>query len=154
MTLAEQHLKIANRMKSQIFMLYADLDNLKHINDTFGHQEGDTALKDTAQILRETFREADIVSRIGGDEFVVMQLGNSEKGVKTVNSRLQNNFNPRNGKKDSRYALSLSIRVKAFPPAFLSTAKTELKTPYGKTTGNIARYPFNSETDLLRVSQQ
>jgi diguanylate cyclase (GGDEF)-like protein len=117
MTLAEQHLKIANRMKSLVFMLYADLDNLKHINDTFGHQEGDTALKDTAKILRETFREADIVSRIGGDEFVVMPLGDSEKGIESVNSRLQNNLDLRNGKKDSRYSLSLSIGVAHYDPA-------------------------------------
>jgi diguanylate cyclase (GGDEF)-like protein/PAS domain S-box-containing protein len=117
MTLAEQHLKIANRMKSQVFMLYADLDDLKQINDTFGHQEGDRALRETARILRETFRGADIVSRIGGDEFVVMPLGNSEKGVASVNSRLQSNLDLCNGKKDSRYALSLSIGITNYDPA-------------------------------------
>jgi diguanylate cyclase (GGDEF)-like protein/PAS domain S-box-containing protein len=117
MTLAEQHLKIANRMKSLVFMLYADLDNLKHINDTFGHQEGDTALKDTAKILRETFREADIVSRIGGDEFVVMPIGVSERDTESVNSRLQNNLNLHNGKKNRGYTLSLSIGITHYDPA-------------------------------------
>ena len=115
MTLAEQHLKIANRLKSRIFMLYADLDNLKHINDTFGHQEGDTALKETAQILRETFREADIVSRIGGDEFVVMPIGSSERGTESVNSRLQNNLDISNNKKN-KYTLSLSIGITHYDP--------------------------------------
>ena len=117
MTLAEQHLKIANRMKSQVFMLYADLDNLKEINDTFGHQEGDTALKEAAQILRKTFREADIVSRIGGDEFVVMPIGNSERDTGSVNSRLQNNLDLHNGKRNSRYTLSLSIGITHYEPA-------------------------------------
>ncbi len=115
MTLAEQHLKIANRMKSRIFMLYADLDNLKRINDAFGHQEGDTALKETAQILRETFREADIVSRIGGDEFVVMPIGSSERGTESVNSRLQNNLDISNSKKN-KYTLSLSIGIAHYDP--------------------------------------
>jgi diguanylate cyclase (GGDEF)-like protein/PAS domain S-box-containing protein len=117
MTLAEQHLKIASRMKSQVFMLYADLDNLKDINDTFGHQEGDTALKETAQILRETFREADIVSRIGGDEFVVMPIGSSERDTGAVNLRLQNNLDLHNEKKNGKYTLSLSIGITHYDPA-------------------------------------
>ena len=116
MTLAEQHLKIANRMKSQVFMLYADLDDLKGINDTFGHQEGDVALKETARILRETFRESDIVSRIGGDEFVVMPIGNSGKDAESLISRLQNNLNQYN-EKNSRYVLSLSVGITSYDPS-------------------------------------
>ena len=115
MTLAEQHLKIANRLKARVFMLYADLDNLKLINDSFGHQEGDTALKETAQILRETFREADIVSRIGGDEFVVMPIGNSERETESVNLRLQNNLDSNNNKRN-KYTLSLSIGITHYDP--------------------------------------
>ncbi len=117
MTLAEQHLKIANRLKSKMFMLYADLDNLKHINDTFGHQEGDTALKETAQILRETFREADIVSRIGGDEFVVMPIEGSQRSAEAVNSRLQKNLDLSN-KNNKKYTLSLSIGITPYDPEY------------------------------------
>ena len=117
LTFAEQHLKIANRMKSKIYMLYADLDNLKRINDTLGHQEGDEALKETARLLEETFRESDIVSRIGGDEFVVMPIGNSERDTGSVSSRLQNNIDLHNGKKNSRYTLSLSIGITYYDPA-------------------------------------
>ncbi|MFZ2197767.1 MAG: GGDEF domain-containing protein, partial [Thermodesulfovibrionales bacterium] len=116
MTLAEQHLKIANRMKSKIFMLYADMDDLKGINDTFGHQEGDAALKETARILRETFRESDIVSRIGGDEFVVMPIGNSGKDAEFLISRLQNNLD-RHNEKNSRYVLSLSVGITSYDPS-------------------------------------
>ena len=116
MTLAEQHLKIANRMNSKIFMLYTDLDDLKGINDTFGHQEGDVALKETARILRETFRESDIVSRIGGDEFVVMPIGNSGKDAESLISRLQNNLNQYN-EKNSKYVLSLSVGITSYDPS-------------------------------------
>ena len=67
-TLAEQQCKIADRMKREMMMIYIDLVKMKYINDTFSHQEGDRALIDTANILRNTFRPADIIARIGGDE--------------------------------------------------------------------------------------
>src|SRR5262249_20763754 len=53
-------------------IVYADLDGLKEINDSLGHHEGDRALAQAAEILKETFRSSDIVARIGGDEFVVL----------------------------------------------------------------------------------
>lgn len=117
LTLAEQHLKIAYRIKTKVFMLYADLDNLKYINDTFGHQEGDSALKETARILKETFRESDIVSRIGGDEFAVMPIGNTEESVTTLTTRLENNLADFNEKKNLNYMLSISIGITHYDPA-------------------------------------
>lgn len=117
LTLAEQHLKIAYRTKTKVFMLYADLDNLKYINDTFGHQEGDSALKEAARILKETFRESDIVSRIGGDEFAVMPIGNTEESVTTLTTRLENNLADFNEKKDLNYTLSISIGITHYDPA-------------------------------------
>ena len=69
-TLAEQQLKIADRMKTSILLLFGDLDGMKFINDTFGHQEGNQALIDTTNILKDTFRGSDILARVGGDEFL------------------------------------------------------------------------------------
>ena len=65
LTLAERHLKLAARKKWGVFLLFADLDGLKRINDTFGHLEGDRALIDAAEILRRSFRSADIIARLG-----------------------------------------------------------------------------------------
>jgi diguanylate cyclase (GGDEF)-like protein len=48
------------------------VDNLKGINDSFGHQEGDLALIRTADVIEETFRDSDILARLGGDEFAVL----------------------------------------------------------------------------------
>ncbi len=70
--LAQQELKKANRIKRGMLLLFADVDDLKKINDSLGHQEGDLALIETANLLKETFREPDIIARIGGDEFVVL----------------------------------------------------------------------------------
>ena len=75
--LAEQGLKTAQRMGTEMLLIYGDLDNLKEINDTFGHKEGDQALMDISQILKETFRESDIIARIGGDEFVMLAMNSS-----------------------------------------------------------------------------
>ena len=57
-----------------MMLIFIDLDGMKQINDLYGHQEGDNALKDTANILKNTFRETDIIARIGGDEFAVFGM--------------------------------------------------------------------------------
>lgn len=99
-TLAEQQLKIANRLKKGPVLLSIDLDDLKWINDTFGHVEGDRALKETAHILRESFRDSDVMARIGGDEFVVLQLVDEDSGAaETLTERLQNNLEVFNAKR-------------------------------------------------------
>jgi diguanylate cyclase (GGDEF)-like protein len=69
--LAEQQLKIAQRTHIPCCLLFADLDGLKQVNDSFGHEMGDRLINEAAQILKQSFRDADIVARIGGDEFVV-----------------------------------------------------------------------------------
>ncbi len=73
-TLAQQQLKLAARLKRNTVLIFADMDNLKWINDTFGHTAGDKALKEMAHILKHTFRDADIIARLGGDEFVVLAV--------------------------------------------------------------------------------
>ena len=64
---------------------YADMDNLKYVNDKFGHDDGDFALREIAAILKDTFREKDIIGRMGGDEFIVfalIQVSDYEKQIK------------------------------------------------------------------------
>jgi diguanylate cyclase (GGDEF)-like protein/PAS domain S-box-containing protein len=114
--LAEQQLKVANRLKTGIYMLYADLNDLKVINDTFGHQEGDNALIEIANVLRDSFRESDIISRIGGDEFVVVPIETNGSGIDTVNVRLRNSLEERSRGKDRGYRLSVSIGIAYYDP--------------------------------------
>lgn len=116
LTLADQYLKIVGRMKNKISILYADLDDLKIINDTFGHQEGDMALIETAGILKDTFRESDIASRIGGDEFVVMPAVTSNTLLDTVLARLNDNIAQINAQPNRKYQLSLSFGVAFYDP--------------------------------------
>lgn len=74
LTLAEHQMKLAQRTKKSMLLLFIDMDNLKDINDEFGHPMGDQALIHTTEILKKTFRESDIIARIGGDEFAILTL--------------------------------------------------------------------------------
>lgn len=114
--LAEHELKMASRMKRGIYLLFGDFDKLKKINDTFGHQEGDLALIRTADILRETFRESDIIARIGGDEFVVIPINADGNDVDIIIARLQKKLEVYNTKETGRCKLSLSIGITYYDP--------------------------------------
>lgn len=78
MLLAEQRLKDARRFEQNIGMAYLDLDNLKQVNDRFGHQAGDHALTEFARVLQESSRETDIIARLGGDIFIAISLTRDE----------------------------------------------------------------------------
>ena len=116
LALADQYLKIVNRMKNKISILYADLDDLKTINDVFGHKEGDRAIIEAAGILRETFRESDVAARIGGDEFVVMPAVISNASLDSVLARLQNNIALANARADRSYQISISYGIAHYDP--------------------------------------
>src|SRR5204863_7092401 len=95
-------------------IVYADLDGLKEINDSLGHHEGDRALAKAAEILKESFRNTDIVARIGGDEFVVLAALGPEEGPETLSARLQGNFDASNALKNKPYNLGLSVGIAHF----------------------------------------
>lgn len=114
--LVDQLLKMAKRMNTVIFMLYADLDGLKSINDVYGHHEGDNILKDVAHILKTTYRESDIVARIGGDEFVVIPVGTSEEDVASILTRLDMNIETYYAKVSRRCKVSISVGITCFDP--------------------------------------
>lgn len=116
-TFAEHHIRLANRSKKGFLLLYADLDDMKHINDTGGHQEGDLALTATAKILRKTFRNSDIFARIGGDEFVVMPVGCAGDGIDVLTARLQKNIDSYNAAGKGSHKLALSSGVALYDPA-------------------------------------
>lgn len=117
-TLAQQQLKIADRLQRGLFIIFADLDGLKSINDTFGHQEGNTALIDTAYILKETFRESDIIARIGGDEFVIMAMETTDTDPDVFNARLQEYIKSFNTERNHHYNISISIGIANYNPYY------------------------------------
>lgn len=106
--LANQQLKTARRYKQKVFLLYADVDKMKSINDALGHKEGDEALKEVATILKTTCREADIIGRLGGDEFAILGLESEEEGLKRLSLRIREKVK-RSYEKENRYNLSISL---------------------------------------------
>lgn len=114
--LAEQGLKTAQRMGREMLLIFGDLDNMKGINDTFGHKEGDQALMDTAQILRETFRESDIIARMGGDEFVILAMKGPETSAEKLISRWEQVLNAHHLQTKRSYTLSLSLGIAYYDP--------------------------------------
>lgn len=116
LTLAEQELKRAERTKKGLLFIYADLDGLKLINDTLGHQKGDEALVEAAMILKEAFRESDIIARIGGDEFALLVSETPTTYANTVKTRLQQQIDLRNASPNREYRISLCTGVAHYDP--------------------------------------
>ena len=114
LSLGQSHLRLAQRGCRRFVLLYADLDGLKDINDTFGHREGDVALIKAADILRATFRNSDVVARLGGDEFVVLAVEAASDTDQQLLNRLQQQLDQFN--RDSRlpYDLSMSAGVAGY----------------------------------------
>lgn len=92
MNLAQRQLDYVKRAGGRIFLLFADLDNMKWINDTLGHEAGDKALVTTAGLLRTTVRDADIVGRMGGDEFAVLLTAADDDSETAILNRLERNL--------------------------------------------------------------
>ncbi|MEK6745286.1 MAG: diguanylate cyclase [Nitrospirota bacterium] len=114
---AQQQMKQAKRNGERMVLFFADLDDLKIINDTFGHVAGDRALSDAARIFVETFRDSDIIARMGGDEFAVL-LGNApDAGIETVRNRLEKRLVEYNARRDGSFRLSVSVGLTVFDPA-------------------------------------
>jgi diguanylate cyclase (GGDEF)-like protein/PAS domain S-box-containing protein len=114
LTLFQQQVKVADRTKKNMLLFFADLDKMKQINDTLGHQEGDKALIDIATILKEVFRGSDIIGRVGGDEFAILVLDTTDETKEVLMKRLQNSLDDYNRPKS--YTLSLSIGIAPYDP--------------------------------------
>jgi len=112
---ATHQLKLAHRNTQDVLLLFCDVDNLKGINDSFGHREGDLAIIRAADALEETFRDSDIVARLGGDEFAVLASVASVPNGRAIIPRIEKNLEKANAE-ESRYRLSFSIGIARFHP--------------------------------------
>jgi diguanylate cyclase (GGDEF)-like protein/PAS domain S-box-containing protein len=112
----KQHLNALRRTNKGVVIVYADLDGLKAINDSFGHKEGDRALVKTAELLKENFRSSDVLGRLGGDEFIMLAAVDPDGGMEKLISRLERKFESYNALKTSPYNLSISLGVAQLEP--------------------------------------
>ncbi|MFQ5589300.1 MAG: diguanylate cyclase domain-containing protein, partial [Nitrospiria bacterium] len=111
-----QLLKEAERVDCQVAVMFVDLDDFKKVNDTLGHEAGDTLLLEAAERLRTVVRNGDTVGRLGGDEFIVLLGGLSDaadtRPVATgILERFKRPFNI-NGRK---IRLSATVGIAVYP---------------------------------------
>jgi len=114
--LAEQEVKLAHRINRSMLLFFCDVDSLKGINDAHGHAQGDLALQEVAAILKDTFREVDIMARLGGDEFVVLAVDAFLESAEGMNSRIQLALDERNQSGQRPYQLNLSMGIARCEP--------------------------------------
>ncbi|MCY7344625.1 MAG: diguanylate cyclase [Pyrinomonadaceae bacterium] len=114
--LAGQALRYARRTNKNCILIYADLDNLKLVNDRFGHETGSQMIVDASTVFRSFFRDSDIAARLGGDEFVILVQDISEAGTEVIKDRLQAKIEDLNLKNSRSYSLSISFGIARFDP--------------------------------------
>ncbi len=111
-----QNLKLASRTGYSLLLFFVDIDQFKRVNDSLGHLEGDAFLICCAEVLKSTFRDSDIIARIGGDEFVILAQERAENSSEAIFHRLESALQLLNEKVDSPHKLSLSVGVARFDP--------------------------------------
>ncbi|WCE30563.1 sensor domain-containing diguanylate cyclase [Vibrio sp. SCSIO 43137] len=119
--LGEQKLKEIQRDKTCLSVIYIDIDNMKQVNDQFGHSEGDNCLVTLAEVLRQQCRTSDIVARIGGDEFVVLTL--STTPAYSLMTRIKNNYSSKVSDKQALSITSLSCGLIVLEYSNMTTLK-------------------------------
>ncbi len=109
LALFEQHRNLARRTVTSFALIYGDMDGLKKINDVYGHNDGSEALRQLADILNRSFRDSDIIARIGGDEFIILVTTEADCDTAIPLARLQENLSNHNAQKRQPYQLSISL---------------------------------------------
>jgi diguanylate cyclase (GGDEF)-like protein/PAS domain S-box-containing protein len=107
------------RSETPLALLFIDLDGFKHVNDRFGHAEGDEVLCEVARRLLTVVRGSDVVARIGGDEFVVLLEGDASKiAVEQLSERIQRSLDAPCRFANGSAQIGASIGVALCPPGF------------------------------------
>ncbi len=114
--LSRHTLAVCERVNRPCSAVYIDLDEFKKINDRFGHAEGDRALVDFAHLLLGTFRESDVIGRLGGDEFCVLVTDGDQQGIAVALARLDEGVRIRNADPKHRCKLSYSVGICTWDP--------------------------------------
>jgi diguanylate cyclase (GGDEF)-like protein len=114
---AEPVARGAERLGKTFVVFFADLDGLKAINDAHGHQAGDEAIRDAAWILAHAFRSADILARIGGDEFAIFAPDAPPETIEIMLRRVAKWQDERNREPGREFSVSLSLGGVAWTPS-------------------------------------
>jgi diguanylate cyclase (GGDEF)-like protein/PAS domain S-box-containing protein len=104
----EQQIKMAKRRPMKFTICYVDINNLKYVNDNFGHIDGDFMILKVVETIKANLREADIVCRLGGDEFLIIFIDCNEAQARTIIDRITKALDEYNKKKEKPYPITIS----------------------------------------------
>lgn len=108
---ANRILKAAENEGRQAAIIFGDLDNLKKVNDTFGHDDGDYAIVSCAEFLKKSLRTTDVVGRIGGDEFAAFAICDDADIIAKLPTRIKGIASKHNEVSDKPYNVTVSIGI-------------------------------------------
>jgi diguanylate cyclase (GGDEF)-like protein/PAS domain S-box-containing protein len=112
----KRELSRANRNKTCFSIINMDIDNLKSVNDRFGHNNGDILLKEFGSIIQNTSRKTDIAARIGGDEFILLTSESDSTQSEVLARRILSDSNSRKMEiKGDTISISVSIGIADYP---------------------------------------
>jgi len=143
---ARHMLGMARRMKKDGLLFFADLDGLKMINDTYGHEEGDNAIMVASVILKKAFRDMDILARLGGDEFTIFAMNAGVGMIETFEKRISGYVDEYN--KDSGKPYKVSISIGGVP--FLHTDKVDIETLMNKADVLLYQQKKEKKAKMLK----
>jgi len=144
---ARHMLGMARRMKKDGLLFFADLDGLKGINDTYGHEEGDNAISVVAVVLKKAFRDMDILARLGGDEFTVFAMNASQGMIETFERRIAGYVDEYN--KDSGKPYKVSVSIGGVP--FLHTDNVSIETLMNKADVLLYQQKKEKKARMLKT---
>ena len=110
----EKHMKLVTRSNSVVTICYLDVNDLKHVNDTYGHDEGDSLIKVVVATVQKFLRGSDIICRLGGDEFLIALLDCDQAQALQLWQRVEQEFVTLNRQQARPYALSASYGFASF----------------------------------------
>ena len=110
----EFYINIPSNLGKHAFLLFADMDSLKVVNDRFGHKDGDFALRNIANILSQSFGSNGVIGRIGGDEFVCFDIVDSPDYISQVQQRIKDYSAELNSTCGKPYFIEMSVGINEF----------------------------------------
>jgi len=113
---APARIDAAEREGRSVLLLFADVDDLKRVNDTAGHDAGDRAICEAADVLREVLRASDSIARLGGDEFCALVPVKEPQDSTVILQRLDERVRARNEHPGRAYALGISAAAVPIHP--------------------------------------
>jgi diguanylate cyclase (GGDEF)-like protein len=116
LVLAEQHARVSHRRSAPFAIVFVDLNGLKAVNDSLGHEAGDQMIRDAAAVLLNGFRESDILARLGGDEFVALLADADPANPAAIAERIDTALAKHNMISATLPPLSLSVGISFFDP--------------------------------------